>query len=42
MEHKEDYVIFDPEEVKLDLENAKEFVKRIKKYITEEQEQDTD
>lgn len=42
MEHKEDYVTFNPEEVKLDLENAKKFVKRIKKYITEEQEQDTD
>lgn len=30
------------QEVKLDLENAKNFVKRIKKYIAEEQAHDTD
>jgi uncharacterized protein (UPF0332 family) len=38
----DDYVTFNPEEVNLDLENAKKFVKRIKKYIAEEQEQDTE
>ena len=33
----DDYVTFDTEEAKLDLENAEKFVKRIKKYITEDQ-----
>jgi uncharacterized protein (UPF0332 family) len=32
----DDFVTFSPEEVKLDLENAKKFVERIKKFITEE------
>ena len=30
------------QEVKLDLENAKKFVKMVEKYIAEDQEQDTD
>jgi uncharacterized protein (UPF0332 family) len=35
----DDYVTFTPDEVKLDLENVKKFVERLKKYITEESEE---
>lgn len=37
----DDYAAFDLEEVKLDLENAKKFVNRIKRFIVENQGTDT-
>jgi uncharacterized protein (UPF0332 family) len=38
----DDYVTFSLEEVKLDLDKARRFVERIKKFITEEKESDID
>jgi len=32
----DDYVVFNLEEVKLDLENAKKFIDRVKTFITNE------